>query len=141
MRGFLSRMRPTAAIALQGLLFGVAHVDPVRGTGNIGLALVLSGVGVALGSAAYFTHRLGPAVIAHAIFNGVVFTIVLTGVLDDVDTDLGRGSLAAVSVVDQQAIVDQPYVAEPGGQQHHGGRVDPVGGAQGGGVDDFGVLE
>lgn len=89
LRGLLSRMRPMFAIAAQGVLFGLAHVDPVRGAGNIGLAFVLSGVGVAFGVAAYLARRLGPTVIAHAIFNGVVMVIVLSGVLDDVETDLG----------------------------------------------------
>jgi uncharacterized protein len=89
LRGFLSRFHPILAIALQGVLFGVAHVDPVRGAGNIGLAVVLSGVGVALGVTAYLLRRIGPAVIAHAIFNGVVMLIVLTGVLDDIDTGFG----------------------------------------------------
>jgi membrane protease YdiL (CAAX protease family) len=82
-------MSPPLAIGLQGVLFGVAHVDPVRGVGNVGLALVLSGVGVAFGVSAYLARRLGPTVIAHAIFNGVVMAIVLSGVLDDVQTDLG----------------------------------------------------
>ena len=49
---------------------------------------MLSSVGVALGAAAYLTRRIGPTVIAHAIFNGVVMIIVLTGVLDDIDRDL-----------------------------------------------------
>lgn len=89
LRGLLSRMRPAFAIVAQGVLFGLAHVDPVRGVGNIGLALVLSGVGVAFGVGAYLARRLGPTVIAHAIFNGVVMLIVLSGVLDDVETDLG----------------------------------------------------
>lgn len=89
LRGFLSRMGPMIAILLQGVLFGVAHVDPVRGWGNLGLALVLSGVGVVFGVSAYLTRRLGASVIAHAIFNGVVLAIVLSGVLDDIDTELG----------------------------------------------------
>lgn len=89
LRGLLSRMGPAPAIMAQGVLFGLAHVDPVRGVGNIGLALVLSGVGVAFGVGAYLARRLGPTVIAHAIFNGVVMVIVLSGVLDDVETDLG----------------------------------------------------
>ena len=80
MRGFLSVMGPVTAIGLQGVLFGVAHVDPVRGWGNLGLAIVLSGVGIAFGGAAYVLRRLGPTVVAHAIFNGVVLTLVLTGV-------------------------------------------------------------
>jgi membrane protease YdiL (CAAX protease family) len=99
LRGFLSRMGPALAILLQGVLFGVAHIDPVRGPGNIGLAFVLSGVGVVFGVSAYLTRRLGPSIIAHAIFNGVVLAIVLSGVLDDVDTDLG--ALAAASLLVQ----------------------------------------
>ncbi len=82
LRGFLSVMGPALAIGLQGVLFGAAHVDPVRGWGNLGLAIVLSGVGVAFGGAAYVLRRLGPTVVAHAIFNGVVLTLVLTGVAD-----------------------------------------------------------
>jgi len=141
MRGFLSRMGPVAAISLQGVLFGVAHVDPVRGTGNIGLAMVLSGVGVALGAAAYFTHRLGPTVIAHAIFNGVVLTIVFTGVLDGVDRDFGRGSLSEVAVVAEQPVVDQPHVAEPGGDQHHHGTLESVDRPERHRVDHLDVFE
>jgi len=95
LRGLLSRMAPALAIVLQGGLFGVAHVDPVRGSGNVGLALVLSGIGVVFGVSAYLARRLGPTVIAHAILNAVVLTIVLSGVLDDVDTDLG--SIASMS--------------------------------------------
>lgn len=82
MRGFLSRWAAPVAIGLQGVLFGVVHVDPVRGAENLGLAIVLSGVGVALGVAAYLLRRIGPAIVAHAIFNGVVLVIVLTGVLE-----------------------------------------------------------
>ena len=59
------------------MLFGLAHVDPVRGSGNVGLALILGAVGVALGGAAYLFRRIGPTIIAHGIFNGIVMTIVL----------------------------------------------------------------
>ena len=41
LRGLLSRMSAWLAVGVQGLLFGAAHVDPARGAGNIGLALVL----------------------------------------------------------------------------------------------------
>lgn len=87
MRSLLSVMHPVVAIGLQAVLFGVAHVDPVRGVGNIGLALVLSGVGVALGGAAYLLRRIGPSVVAHAILNGVVMILVLTGVSDQLQED------------------------------------------------------
>ncbi len=101
LRGFLSRMAPTLAIGLQGVLFGIAHVDPVFGAGNIGLALVLSGVGIAFGTSAYLTRRLGPTVIAHAIFNGVVLLIVISGVADDVDRDIGAPPSPAITVAEE----------------------------------------
>lgn len=87
MRSLLSVMHPVAAIGLQAVLFGVAHVDPVRGVGNIGLAMVLSGVGVALGGAAYLLRRIGASIVAHAILNGVVMILVLTGVSEQLQEE------------------------------------------------------
>ena len=109
MRGLLSRLPAVAAIAAQGALFGAAHVDPVRGRGNLGLALILGGVGVAFGTGAYLLRRIGPTVIAHAIFNAVVLTIVLTGALDGLRDDASAR---------QATVVDQPHVAEPHGDHH-----------------------
>lgn len=79
LRGFLSRMGPVAAIGLQGVLFGLAHFDPSRGAGNVGLLLVLATVGCVFGGAAYLTRRLGPTMIAHAILNGIAMIVVLSG--------------------------------------------------------------
>jgi len=78
LRGLRSRLGAVAAVGVQGGLFGLAHVDPVRGTGNAGLVLVLAAVGVAFGGAAYLLRRIGPTIIAHAIFNGIVMAVVLT---------------------------------------------------------------
>jgi membrane protease YdiL (CAAX protease family) len=78
LRGFLSRLPWVAAVVAQGLLFGFAHVGTADGAGNVGLALVLGAVGVVFGGAAYLLRRIGPTIIAHAIFNGVVLLIVLT---------------------------------------------------------------
>jgi membrane protease YdiL (CAAX protease family) len=78
LRGFLSRLAWVPAVILQGVLFGLAHVGTAAGAGNIGLALVLSGVGVVFGGAAFFLRRIGPTILGHAIFNGVVLIIVLT---------------------------------------------------------------
>jgi CAAX protease family protein len=78
LRGLRSRMGAAAAVGGQGVLFGLAHVDPLRGRGNIGLVLILAAVGVAFGGAAYLLRRIGPTIIAHAIFNGVVMAVVLT---------------------------------------------------------------
>jgi membrane protease YdiL (CAAX protease family) len=79
MRGLLSRFRAPMAVGLQGGLFGLAHFDPIRGLGNIGLLLVLSAVGCVLGGAAYLIRRLAPTMIAHAILNGIAMAIALSG--------------------------------------------------------------
>lgn len=139
LRGLLSRLGPVLAVALQGALFGVAHVDPVRGVGNVGLAIVLSGVGMALGTAAYLTRRLGPAVIAHAIFNGVVVAILLSGAVDDVDRSLFESRTSEGSV--ELDVVDQSDAADPRGQQDDRWAVDALDVVQGLGVDERHVLE
>ncbi len=82
LRGFRSCTPVVLAIVLQGVLFGAAHFDPIRGRGNLGLVMVLSGVGIVFGAAAVLLRRIGPTMVAHAIFNGVVLIIVLTGVVD-----------------------------------------------------------
>jgi hypothetical protein len=102
------------AIALQGVLFGVAHVDPVRGVGNVGLAIVLSMVGVAFGAAAYLLRRVGPTIVAHACFNGFVMLLLLTGVRDRVlENNPDPFDLVGRSVAEQVAVVDQTDVVEP----------------------------
>ena len=59
LRGLLSRNGAVVAVGVQGVLFGLAHFDPIRGTGNIGLILVLASVGCVLGGAAYLIRRIG----------------------------------------------------------------------------------
>lgn len=81
LRGLLSRTGAVVAVGLQGVLFGMAHFDPIRGTGNVGLILVLSAVGCVLGGAAYLTRRLAPTMIAHAILNAVAMALALSGVI------------------------------------------------------------
>jgi membrane protease YdiL (CAAX protease family) len=113
MRGLRSRMPMAAVVPVQGLLFGVAHVDPARGSGNIGLVLVLSGVGVAFGVAVALLGRIGPSIVAHAIFNAVVLLVVLSGVAERLDASLPGG--------EQIGVVDQTNVAEPGGNRDPSG--------------------
>jgi membrane protease YdiL (CAAX protease family) len=79
LRGLRSVLAIAPAIALQAVLFGIAHVDPVRGRGNIGLVLVLAAVGAVLGMAAHKLRRIGPTILAHGILNAVVMAIVLSG--------------------------------------------------------------
>jgi membrane protease YdiL (CAAX protease family) len=82
LRGLLSHLGPVSAIAVQAVVFGMAHFDPVRGSGNLGLVIVLSGVGAVLGTTAYLCRRIAPTIIAHAIMNGLVMAIVLGGWAD-----------------------------------------------------------
>lgn len=82
LRGLRSVSPAVIAVALQGVLFGLAHVDPVRGAGNVGLAIVLAAVGIVFGLFAYVLRRIGPTIVAHAIFNGVVLVLVLSGLAD-----------------------------------------------------------
>jgi uncharacterized protein len=79
MRGLLARYRVVTAVGLQGVLFGLAHFDPIRGAGNIGLILVLSSVGCVLGGAAFLIRRLAPTMIAHAMINGIAMALALSG--------------------------------------------------------------
>jgi membrane protease YdiL (CAAX protease family) len=76
--GLMSRVPWVAAVLLQGVLFGAAHIDPARGAGNVGLVLILSAVGIVFGGAAYLLRRIGPTMLAHAILNAIVLTVVLT---------------------------------------------------------------
>ncbi len=105
MRGLRSRLPIVIVIVLQGLLFGVAHIDPVRGSGNIGLVMVLSGVGIAFGVAVALLGRIGPSIVAHAIFNGAVLLVVLTGLADRLQDDAQSGA-------EQIGVVDQAHLAE-----------------------------
>jgi len=106
LRGLRSRLPTVLAVVLQGVLFGAAHVDPVHGAGNVGLVVVLSSVGIAFGVASQLFRRIGPSIVAHALFNGAVLLVVLTGVADRLQN--------AISAREEVRVVDQPYVAELG---------------------------
>jgi membrane protease YdiL (CAAX protease family) len=140
MRGLRSRLSMVAVVPLQGLLFGVAHVDPVRGAGNVGLVLVLSGVGVAFGVGVALLGRIGPSIVAHAIFNGAVLLIVLTGVADRFNDASARSS-------EEICVVDEADVAEPHGDCKTRRAVatmvvvESVERAQGGAVEHSDVVE
>jgi membrane protease YdiL (CAAX protease family) len=75
LRALRSKLGPVAAIVVQGVAFGVYHVSPGYGTGNIGLAMVLSAAGMVLGYAAYRWGRLGPGMVAHMIVNILAITV------------------------------------------------------------------
>ena len=74
-----SRMGGLSAVVVQGLIFGAVHADPMFGWSNLGLMLVLGSVGMVFGLAVHLTGRVGTAIIAHAVFNGVVLAVVFSG--------------------------------------------------------------
>ncbi len=68
-RGAGSRLGPTLSVLSTGILFGLAHAEPVQ---LAGLALF----GVVLSVMAYRTGRLGACMFAHAAFNGFAVVVV-----------------------------------------------------------------
>lgn len=80
-RGVLLRaLTPTwplpLALGAQAVLFGAFHVDPGRGSANIGLVVVLSGIGLVLG---WLVHRrqgrLAAGIVAHSLQNAVALVV------------------------------------------------------------------
>lgn len=76
LRALRSVVPTPVAIGVQGVLFGVAHVQVAFGAGNLGLVLLLSWAGVGLGLVAHHFRRLGPSIVAHATVNTVVFLLI-----------------------------------------------------------------
>jgi membrane protease YdiL (CAAX protease family) len=72
-----SRLSVPMAITVQAVLFGAYHAAPVYGWGNVGLVIILAGVGATFGVTAQLTRRLGPGMVAHALLNAVVFAVLL----------------------------------------------------------------
>jgi membrane protease YdiL (CAAX protease family) len=142
LRGLRSRLPVVASIGLQGVLFGIAHVDPVRGVGNIGLVMVLSGVGISLGVAAVLLGRIGPSIVAHAIFNGAVLLIVLTGVADRLQDDAApSGAREQIGVVDQADLAEAGSDRDPCTTGSTVSVVELADRTEGGGVEHRDVVE
>jgi len=83
LRALVGVLPAAVAIMIQAVLFGVLHLNPEAGVANLGLVIILTGVGAVFGAAAHILGRIAPTIIAHAIFNGVVLTLVLSGALED----------------------------------------------------------
>ena len=66
---------PALAVVVTGILFGLAHFEPLQFLG-------LAAFGIVLSMLAYKTGRLGPGILAHASFNLVaILAIAVTGTL------------------------------------------------------------
>jgi membrane protease YdiL (CAAX protease family) len=64
----LARLGVAAAV-LQAVVFGMIHVTPDEGLGNVGIMLGVGSFGLVLGLAARHYGRLGPSMVAHVVFN------------------------------------------------------------------------
>jgi uncharacterized protein len=82
MRALLSRTHVAVALVTQGIVFGVAHINPAFGSGNIGLTIILSVVGICFGYVAWWRKSIGVSIVAHALFNGAVVIVTTTGLLE-----------------------------------------------------------
>lgn len=71
-RGLLQRAMARLGLAaafLQALVFGLIHVTPSEGLGNVGIVAGVGAFGLVLGLAARHFRRLGPTIVGHAVFN------------------------------------------------------------------------
>jgi membrane protease YdiL (CAAX protease family) len=57
------------AAVVQAVVFGLIHVTPEEGLGNVGIMLGVGTFGLVLGLAARYFRRLGPTIVGHAVFN------------------------------------------------------------------------
>jgi uncharacterized protein len=71
LRALQARVGSVAAVVVSGLLFGLAHFEPLQ-------LPVLAGFGVVLGMVALRTGRLGPGICAHAAFNALAVYSILS---------------------------------------------------------------
>lgn len=74
-----ARLGPIKAVLAQAGLFGLAHLNPATGLGNVEVVVVIAAFGIVLGMAAHLTGRLGPGMIGHGLYNLLVTIAILTG--------------------------------------------------------------
>ncbi len=62
-------------IVVQALLFGLVHLDPNNGWGNVGTFVIITIVGLGLGAIRYYSKRLPPGMFTHAGYNAIIVTV------------------------------------------------------------------
>jgi membrane protease YdiL (CAAX protease family) len=67
----VGRFGVVPGIAVASLLFGAAHMINWQGIDTFTYAWAIAGGGLVLGVIRHVTGRLGPAIVAHAIFNAI----------------------------------------------------------------------
>ena len=72
----VGRLGPVPGVVLASLLFGAAHLLAWAGPESLAYAWAIAVAGLVLGTLRYFTGRLGPGIVAHAMFNAQALLLV-----------------------------------------------------------------
>jgi membrane protease YdiL (CAAX protease family) len=68
-----------AGLIVQAVLFGLVHLNPELGLGNVTTFVVIVAVGLGLGGIKQVTGRLAPGMFTHAAYNAIIVTLALFG--------------------------------------------------------------
>lgn len=77
LRSLSRRFGDRPAIVMSGILFGLAHPQPLSAQAQILVMVSLAALGVVLATLAVRTGRLGPNIVAHATFNAWTLVVLL----------------------------------------------------------------
>lgn len=77
LRSLSRRFGDVPAIVMSGILFGLAHPQPLSFKAQVLVMVSLAALGVVLATLAVRTGRLGPTIVAHATFNAWTLVVLL----------------------------------------------------------------
>lgn len=75
--GLITRWGTAAGVVVQAMLFGLVHLSPDAGWGNVGIFLMIATVGLGLGFIRRGFHRLPPGMFSHAVYNAIIVGIAI----------------------------------------------------------------
>lgn len=78
--GLTARWGVGIGLVVQALLFGLVHLNPESGWGNVGTFVIITTVGIGLGTIRHLSRRLPPSMFTHATYNAIIMTIALLAV-------------------------------------------------------------
>jgi membrane protease YdiL (CAAX protease family) len=64
-------------IVVQAVLFGIVHLDPRNDWGNVGTFVIITIVGLLLGTIRHYSGRLPPGMFTHSGYNAIILTLAL----------------------------------------------------------------
>jgi membrane protease YdiL (CAAX protease family) len=73
----VARFGTRVGLVAQAVLFALVHLSPDAGTGNLGIAAVITLVGLTLGVLRRRTGRLGAGIVAHAVYNAILVGVLI----------------------------------------------------------------